>query len=255
MRLRLRSQGPGDAAGSRPAPAVPQAGVELYWLPLGAGGWFVKLNGRIWEAIQARRERRRPSALYHTALVVHLPEGHVVVENCWPIPNADGPSRGVLVGRPGVQPLAGSLAGVPLRGPLLAGRDHRRRRPGGGQPPAPERRPGGDWSPARAGGFPAQPAAGPRRARDGQHVELQLGDRLAAGPQWPPDQADPASGRWAGPRLAGRPRGGAPLAGQGNHGLFRAWSGCYASTDQWCESVGSDALAGSGSARGQSGRH
>ena len=81
-------------------PAASQAGVDLYWLPLGAGGWFVKMNGRIWEAVQARRERRRPLDLYHTALVVRVPEGRFVVENCWPIPNADGPSRGVLVEGP-----------------------------------------------------------------------------------------------------------------------------------------------------------
>jgi len=29
------------------SPAASQARVELYWLPLGAGGWFVKLNGRL----------------------------------------------------------------------------------------------------------------------------------------------------------------------------------------------------------------
>ena len=77
-----------------------QARVELYWLPLGAGGWFVRLNGRIWEAIHARLEHRRPLDLYHTALVVRVPQGRFVVENCWPIPNADGPSRGVLVEGP-----------------------------------------------------------------------------------------------------------------------------------------------------------
>jgi hypothetical protein len=83
------------------------AGIELYWLPLGAGGWFVKLNGRIWEAIQARRERRRPLDLYHTALLVRVPEGRFVVENCWPIPNADGPARGVLVEGPVGSPRLG----------------------------------------------------------------------------------------------------------------------------------------------------
>jgi hypothetical protein len=76
------------------------ASVELYWLPLGAGGWFVRLNGRIWEAVHARLEHRRPLELYHTALVVRVPEGRFVVENCWPIPNADGPARGVLVEGP-----------------------------------------------------------------------------------------------------------------------------------------------------------
>jgi hypothetical protein len=82
------------------APTAAGAGIELYWLPLGAGGWFVRLNGRVWEAVQARREHRRPLDLYHTALVVRVPEGRFVVEDCWPIPNADGPSRGVLVEGP-----------------------------------------------------------------------------------------------------------------------------------------------------------
>ena len=91
---------PTDAPGPRLAPAASQASVELYWLPLGAGGWFVRLNGRIWEAIHARLERKRPLDLFHTALVVHVPEGRYVVENCWPIPDADGPARGVLVEGP-----------------------------------------------------------------------------------------------------------------------------------------------------------
>jgi hypothetical protein len=78
----------------------PEAGIELYWLPLGAGGWFVRLNGRIWEAIHALLEHRRPLDLYHTALQVRLPEGRFVVENCWPIPDADGAARGVVVQGP-----------------------------------------------------------------------------------------------------------------------------------------------------------
>jgi hypothetical protein len=91
---------PTDAAEPPFGPVTPQASVELYWLPLGAGGWFVKLNGRIWEAIHALWQRRRPRDLYHTALVVRAPGGRFVVENCWPIPNADGPARGVLVKGP-----------------------------------------------------------------------------------------------------------------------------------------------------------
>jgi hypothetical protein len=74
--------------------------IELYWLPLGAGGWFVRLNGRIWEAVHAGRERRRPLDLYHTALVVRVPEGRFVIENSWPIPAADGAARGVVVQGP-----------------------------------------------------------------------------------------------------------------------------------------------------------
>jgi hypothetical protein len=78
-----------------------QASIELYWLPLGAGGWFVRLNGRIYEAIHALLERRRPLDLYHTALVVRVPEGRFVIEDCWPIPDPDGAtSRGVLVEGP-----------------------------------------------------------------------------------------------------------------------------------------------------------
>jgi hypothetical protein len=36
------------------------ASVDLYWLPLGAGGWFVRLNGRVYERIHAFVEHRAP---------------------------------------------------------------------------------------------------------------------------------------------------------------------------------------------------
>jgi hypothetical protein len=101
MAMAVVTQPKPTAAATPPlAPAASGAGIELYWLPLGAGGWFVKLNGRLWEAAQARREHRRPLDLYHSALVVHVPEGRFVVENCWPIPDADGPARGVRVEGP-----------------------------------------------------------------------------------------------------------------------------------------------------------
>jgi hypothetical protein len=77
-----------------------QGSIDLYWLPLGAGGWFVRLNGRIYEAIRALRERRRPLDLYHSALEVRVPEGRFIVENAWPIPDADGASRGVVIEGP-----------------------------------------------------------------------------------------------------------------------------------------------------------
>ena len=48
--------------------------VVLYWLPLGAGGHFVQLNGRIFEALVARLEKRPTKDLYHSALVVKVPE-------------------------------------------------------------------------------------------------------------------------------------------------------------------------------------
>jgi hypothetical protein len=40
-------------------------GVDLYWLPLGAGGHSVRLNGRVYEAVAARLARRPACDLYH----------------------------------------------------------------------------------------------------------------------------------------------------------------------------------------------
>jgi hypothetical protein len=76
------------------------ASIDLWWLPLGAGGWFVRLNGRSWEAVHAFVERRRPLDIYHCALEIRVPEGRFVIENAWPIPDAEGPARGVVVEGP-----------------------------------------------------------------------------------------------------------------------------------------------------------
>ena len=54
--------------------------VELYWLPLGAGGHSVRLNGRIFEWCAARLQRRDRCDLYHSALEVRVPEGRFVIE-------------------------------------------------------------------------------------------------------------------------------------------------------------------------------
>jgi hypothetical protein len=56
------------------------ARVDLYWLPLGAGGHSVRVNGQVFEALVALRYRRQPSDLYHSALTVALPEGEFVIE-------------------------------------------------------------------------------------------------------------------------------------------------------------------------------
>jgi hypothetical protein len=79
---------------------VDDHGVDLYWLPLGAGGHFVRLNGRVYEAIRARRERRGAYDLYHSALQVHVPDGRFVIETAWPIPDDRPASRGVVVEGP-----------------------------------------------------------------------------------------------------------------------------------------------------------
>ncbi len=72
-----------------------RAAVDLYWLPLGAGGHFVRLNGRVYEAMAARLERRPARDLYHSALEIHLPEGTFVIEQT-PVPDLSGEQRGVV---------------------------------------------------------------------------------------------------------------------------------------------------------------
>jgi hypothetical protein len=77
------------------------AAIHLYWIPLGAGGvGFIRFNGRVYEAIKARSERRRPLDLYHTALRVMTAEGTFVVENAWPSPDSNTAARGVVVEGP-----------------------------------------------------------------------------------------------------------------------------------------------------------
>ena len=71
------------------------AGVDLYWLPLGAGGHFVRLNGRVYEALTARLQRRPARDLYHSALQVELPEGTFVIEQA-PVHDWGGQERGVV---------------------------------------------------------------------------------------------------------------------------------------------------------------
>jgi hypothetical protein len=74
-------------------PSAP--GVDLYWLPLGAGGSFVKSNGRVFEALQATLARRRALDLYHSALELHLAEGRFVIE-ITPVSDSDRQGRGVV---------------------------------------------------------------------------------------------------------------------------------------------------------------
>lgn len=71
------------------------ARVDLYWLPLGAGGWFVRSNGRIFEWLSAHRDHRQALALFHTGLVVRSGETSYAVEMgpVWNVPEAN---RGVV---------------------------------------------------------------------------------------------------------------------------------------------------------------
>lgn len=70
------------------------ARVDLYWLPLGAGGHSVRLNGRVYEAIVAAAERRARRDLYHSALAVAVDGTRYVIEMA-PLP-ADAASCGVV---------------------------------------------------------------------------------------------------------------------------------------------------------------
>jgi hypothetical protein len=85
------------------------AGVDLYWLPLGAGGHSVRWNGRIFEAIVAHIERRDRCDLYHAALEVCLPTERFVIEQgpAWP---SDGGERGVVAEGPVGARVAGRFA-------------------------------------------------------------------------------------------------------------------------------------------------
>ena len=71
------------------------AAVDLYWLPLGAGGHSVRLNGRLYEAVAARAGRRPACDLYHSALQVEVPEATYVIEQT-PVTDLSGERRGVV---------------------------------------------------------------------------------------------------------------------------------------------------------------
>ena len=71
------------------------AAVDLFWIPLGAGAYIVRWNGKVYEAIKALAQRRPRCDLYHSALEVTVPEGRFVIE-VTPIPDQRGPERGVV---------------------------------------------------------------------------------------------------------------------------------------------------------------
>ena len=77
----------------------PEGSTELYWIPLGAGTRIVMASGIAYEWAAARMRGRRPCALYHSALVVWLPEGHYMIEQA-PVPDAHGRDRGVVATGP-----------------------------------------------------------------------------------------------------------------------------------------------------------
>src|SRR5919197_941788 len=98
-----------DSADVRPpgGGAMSAARVDLYWLPLGAGGHSVRLNGKVFEAVAARFQKRTRQDLYHSALAVKVPDGRFVIEQA---PAADdGVDRGVVAEGPVGASWAGRL--------------------------------------------------------------------------------------------------------------------------------------------------
>jgi hypothetical protein len=81
------------------------AAVDLYWLPLGAGGRFVRFNGRVYEALASRLAHRTAQDLYHSALEVLLDDARHVIEMA-PVWNERSPDRGTVgEGAVGSRPL------------------------------------------------------------------------------------------------------------------------------------------------------
>ena len=72
------------------------ATIDLYWIPLGAGQHVVRASGKAFEALSALVQRRRRCDLYHSALIVTIPDGRFVIEMT-PVPTASGEGRGVVV--------------------------------------------------------------------------------------------------------------------------------------------------------------
>ena len=93
-----------DPAAARDEARTP--GVDLYWLPLGAGGHSVRINGRVYEAVAATVGRRPRYDLYHSALQVQLPGEQFVIEQA-PVPDLSDEQRGVVA----VGPVGTRLAG------------------------------------------------------------------------------------------------------------------------------------------------
>ena len=71
------------------------AWIDLYWLPLGAGGHFVRWNGRVYEALAARYAHRAAAPLYHSAMQIHSGDTTYAVE-MGPVWNISAPDRGAV---------------------------------------------------------------------------------------------------------------------------------------------------------------
>ena len=92
-RCLVTTSGTGPPLGAAAGPEG--AAVDLHWLPLGAGGQSVRLNGRVFEAVASRAARRPACDLYHSALEVRVAAARFVIEQA-PVRDARGEQRGVV---------------------------------------------------------------------------------------------------------------------------------------------------------------
>lgn len=75
------------------------ARVQLWWLPVGAGGHVVVHTSRWWELFRARLGKRAPQPLFHSALIVVLDGAEYVIEMS-PAWGQCDPARGVVATGP-----------------------------------------------------------------------------------------------------------------------------------------------------------
>jgi hypothetical protein len=73
--------------------------LQLWWLPVGAGGHVVIHTSRWWELVQARRHHRRPQPLFHSALIVDAGNVEHVIEMA-PAWGRNDPARRVVATGP-----------------------------------------------------------------------------------------------------------------------------------------------------------
>ena len=149
------------------------ATVELHWIPLGAGQHVVRLSGKLFEAASARLEGRHRCDLYHSALVVEVPDGRFVIEQT-PVIDVHGHRRGVVVEGP---------AGTRFAGRFRLFRYEVRRWRDGVIPDIAEERHTGDmwnsnsaisWLLAGAGIDPARISLPPRGRAPGWHAGIAI---------------------------------------------------------------------------------
>jgi hypothetical protein len=70
-------------------------GVDMYWLPLGARGRWLRFGGKVYEALAALLGGREQLDIFHSVLEVHTREGRFVIE-MGPAIDDDWSRRGVV---------------------------------------------------------------------------------------------------------------------------------------------------------------